>query len=561
MLTLSYNEDTGLAHYEVKDEYFTPQFDAHCDPRHNCGDFPLSEQNIELAMKRYQPSATETYYCKGIEWKLSFSEALSNEIKNKLHEQTIMKILGKFTKDSNMPSIVPQVNGNPPPFINQKINQQWSTYKKYHAMLWEMGTGKTRSAVEDYEIKKKKKMVDHGLVVCPVSMINKWVVEIAQWSGNISAIGIKGSKEDKITILKEGWDWYVVSFETLSNMIEEFAAIINERWFVVLDEFTKIKNPHAKRAKACVRIGQLTRHKTILSGTPITQHAYDIFTPYLFLDGGKTFGINYEQFITQHFWRQGYKLIAKRNALKEIGDKIYTNATRFLKKDCFDIPDKVYDQRILELPPENKKRYDDMVNFCITQIEGSEKVTALVILTQLLRLSQITSGYVKDVLGQEVGLAENPKIDALEDILEESNGSQIIIWARFKWDCFAIGKLCDKMKIPYVFLHGEVTPDERTRNIEAFQTGRAKIVIGTASTGGHGIDLTAATIVIYYSNSYSLEQRLQSEDRAHRAGQKNQVTYIDLLCKNTIDTAIYKILRNKKNIADIVTKDNLRSLL
>ena len=301
----------------------------------------------------------------------------------------------------------------------------------------------------------------------------------------------------------------------------------------------------------------MTKNKDILTCSPITQHAYDIFAPYLFLDNGDTFGLNYESFLNTYFWRDGYRLIAQRGCLEEISKKMYKSATRFRKKECIDIPDKVYAHRVVELPAYNKKKYDEMVQWCITQINESQYVTAPVILTQLLRLSQITSGFVVDITKQEVNFEDNPKLEALRDIFEESNGSSIIVWCRFQHDVRNISKLCESMKIPYVELYGETKPDERTKNIKTFQDGIAKVIIGTAGTGGHGIDLTAATIVVYYSNSYSLEQRIQSEDRAHRAGQRNQVTYIDILCKSTIDYSIYKILREKKKVSDIVTRDNI----
>jgi len=298
----------------------------------------------------------------------------------------------------------------------------------------------------------------------------------------------------------------------------------------------------------------------ILTGTPVTQNAYDVWSQFRFLDNGKTFGFNYDMFINEYFWKQGFKLIAKNNAPEKISTLMYGKATRFLKTDCIDIPPKLYDQRLLDLPPENKKKYDEMVMYALTQINGSGMVTAPVILTQLLRLSQITSGFVKDVVGKEIAFEENPKINALEEILEEVEG-KVVIWSRFQWDIENIMKLCDKMQIKAVTLYGKDSANVRTDNIRQFQTGDAKVIVGTASTGGHGIDLVAAKTVIYYSNSYSLEQRLQSEDRAHRAGQVNQVQYIDLLCKKTIDVSIYKILRQKKNIADLVTRDNIRGLL
>jgi SNF2 family DNA or RNA helicase len=560
MITFLYDDKNKCGRWESENDYAYMQSCTLNQQKYGdlrSGRFPMTDENINRLLTKYRNGFND------VEWKLSMIEAVVDHISKNIDDNASMDVLQSFTLDraKDMPSLLKPINDNPPPFANQKIGQYWAKYKDKHAMLWEMGTGKTRGAVETYEIKKKAKQVDHGLVVCPVSMIDKWVDEIDKWSGNQSAIGIKGNRAEKEEALSQNWDWYVVSFESLKNLFEIFKEIVDDRWFIVLDEFTKIKNPHAKRAKACVELGKLTEHKAILSGTPVTQHAYDVFTPYYFLDNGKTFGTRYDDFIDKYFWRQGFKLIPKRGSLDAIGDLMYNSATRFLKKDCIDIPDKLYTQRYLDLPAYNKQKYDEMVNYCITQINESDKVTAFVILTQLLRLSQITSGFVKDVTGREIAFDENPKIDALRDIMEEANGTPTVIWARFIWDCNAISKLLKEMNITHSFLNGETSHDDRTRNIKEFADGKVQVIIGTAGTGGHGIDLVRGSLCIYYSNSYSLEQRLQSEDRLHRAGQKNQVTYIDLLCKNTVDVAIYKILRNKKNIADIVTKDNMRDLL
>jgi SNF2 family DNA or RNA helicase len=493
------------------------------------------------------------------------------EWKNGLTREQTKKLLLKsltLEKAAKYPTLYAKPD-SPPAFANQKVMQHWAKDTDYHGMLWEMGTGKTRGAVEGYMIKRKQGKVRKCLVVCPKSMVLKWAVEFELWGENIDSLPLLGGVKERLEICrKHEWEVIVTNFESVEKMMEFFEGTKNEEGFVdseclvILDEFTKIKNPRAKRSKAAIRLGRLTEHKLILSGTPITQHAYDAFAPYLFLDKGRTFGLNYDQFIDQHYWREGYRLSAKHGALEKISDKLYENSTRFLKKDCIDIPDKVYDTRILQLPPYNRERYDEMLEWAITQIEGSEKVVASVILVQLLRLSQITSGFIKDVEHKEVPFEENPKIDALRDIFETSNSQKIIVWSRFVHDVQAITELCDEMNIGYVRMTGSEGDYERHNAIIKFQNDpECKVFVGTASTGGHGIDLTAASIVVYYSNSYSLEQRLQSEDRAHRAGQRNQVTYIDLICDKTIDMSIYKILRSKKNVADIVTKDNVRSML
>jgi SNF2 family DNA or RNA helicase len=548
------NEKYIICSYD-ENEYFTPKLKGGLwKAKEQRYEFPLNKQNIELMFLHHKSEKDD--------WKVILQEAMVKYLEQQNKNIVALQFLHKLKNETikTFP-ILYEKDKDVPPFSNQHIAQYWGKSLADHAMLWEMGTGKTRSAIEIYEIKKKQRKVNHALVICPLSMVNKWCDQIGQWSSGI-AYPIRGTKEEKAEILQDDWEWLVTTYETFARYKDDVLAIVNEKWFVILDETTKIKNPRANRSKAAHELGLKTTHKVILTGTPVTQNAYDVFSQFLFLDCGQTFGINYDAFVDRYFWKSGFKLIAMRGALEQIRDKMFNKSTRFMKKDCIDIPEKVYDNRLLELPPYNKEKYNEMVKYAITMIENSAHITAPIILTQLLRLSQITSGFVKDVDNKETEFEHNPKIDALEEILEDSNGQKVIIWARFQYDVEMIQKLCTKMGIRAVEIYGKTSEQQRYLNVKAFQEQPdVKVIIGTAGTGGHGIDLTAANVVIYYSNSYSLEQRLQSEDRAHRAGQVNQVTYIDLLCKDTIDVAIYKILRSKKSIADVVTKDNLRGLL
>ena len=557
MLIFNYDEQQKTItckNTDKKDYYTAPRLtEGIWKPINRTYYYPLNMENIERLFL-YHKNA-------GAGWKLALQEKIVDFLNKREKNIVARQFLAKLSIENIGKLPVLYSHSELKLFKNQHIAQYWGRQIDNHALLWEMGTGKTRSAVEVYEIKKQLGYVNRAIVLCPLSMVNKWINEIGKWSTGL-AYPIRGTKEEKAKTLTEDWEWLVTTYETFVRMKDDILKNVDEKWFAVLDETTKIKNPHAKRSKACHELGRKTIHKLILTGTPVTQHAYDVFSQFLFLDAGETFGVNYDRFIETYFWRTGYRLIAKAGAPKDISDKMFGKATRFMKKECIDIPDKLYDQRILELPLINKKKYDEMVKWCITQIEGSENVTAPVILTQLLRLSQITSGFVKDVTGREVAFEENPKNDALQDILESSNGNKIIVWARFQHDIEQILALCKKMGIGAVSLYGKDNEQQRWNNIKKFQEAdNVKVLAGTAGTGGHGIDLVAANTVVYFSNSYSLEQRLQSEDRSHRAGQVNQVQYIDLLCDHTIDLSIYKTLRSKKNIADIVTRDSIRSLI
>lgn len=454
---------------------------------------------------------------------------------------------------------VEQKNGKP--FKNQFVGLMYTTSMMPFALLWEMGTGKTRTAIETFIYYRKKGKVNKCLVVCPLSVMDNWEQEIEKWSDCSSGV-LRGTKDNKLELLQNDIaDFVIMNYESVRVLEEPLHQWVDSDTMIIADESTKIKNPDAKRSKALIKLGFLTKYKIIMTGTPVTQHAHDLFTPFLFLDSGETFGLRYDTFLDKYFWKNGYKLIPNRDSLEQISNRMYTKSLRFLKKDCLDLPDKIYVNRNVELPKYNREKYNEMVRYAITEIENSERVTAAIILVQLLRLSQITSGFVVDVGHNAVNFSDNPKLDALEDILEETEG-KVIIWARFQQDIKNILAICGKLEIEAVSIWGEIPEEERSKNVRKFQTDEnTKVIVGTPQTGGLGINLTAASTVIYYSNSYSLQDRLQSEDRTHRAGQINKVTYIDILAKNTIDVGIRKILKEKKNIADIVTRDNLREML
>jgi SNF2 family DNA or RNA helicase len=171
-------------------------------------------------------------------------------------------------------------------------------------------------------------------------------------------------------------------------------------------------------------------------------------------------------------------------------------------------------------------------------------------LTEIVKLHQVCNGFTKDDDGQMLKLHDQ-KIEALKEILDETDG-KVIIWANYLWN---IHEIIFFLKTKYgeqstVSIFGEVNVKDRKTAVERFQNDKeVKFLVGNPSTGGFGLTLTACTTVIYYSNSYNYEVRLQSEDRAHRMGQKGSVVYIDIVAKETLDEAILKSLIKKGHVA------------
>ena len=339
------------------------------------------------------------------------------------------------------------------------------------------------------------------------------------------------------------------------------------RSMLIIDESTTIKNPQAKRTKHILSLSKEATYRRILTGSPVTQSPMDLWSQMDFLDPEILDQTSFYAFRTRYAvmisstaagGTHKYQKIVKFKNLKELGEKVAPHSYRILKKDCLDLPDKVFQKRIVELTDEQTKAYEMMRRNAIAILNG-EAMSAPNVLTQLIRLHQIVCGHMKTDEGNMIELKSN-RINELMNILDETSG-KVIIWANYINDIKAIEKEIQK---EYGFdscctYFGETKTEDRQICINKFQDPNSSIrfFIGNTQTGGYGITLTEASTVIYYSNNYDLEKRMQSEDRAHRIGQKNKVNYIDLVAPKTVDEKIIKALRNKVNIAKEISGEEL----
>ena len=263
--------------------------------------------------------------------------------------------------------------------------------------------------------------------------------------------------------------------------------------------------------------------------------------------------------VERNFGGRRVQIVASYRRLDELAETLKSFSYRILKEDCLDLPPKVYMKREIELSDEQQKAYTTMKSMALAQVNG-KIATAPHVLTQLMRLHQITCGHFKadDGTIQEF---KNNRMKELLELLEEMEG-KVIIWANYVYDIENIVKTIgqeygDDSIVQY---YGAVASKKRQENIEKFQDPKSKVrfFVGNPQTGGYGITLTAASNVIYYSNGYDLEKRLQSEDRAHRIGQEKSVTYVDIIARKTVDEKIVKALRKKINIASAIMGEELK---
>ena len=465
------------------------------------------------------------------------------------------------------------------PYAHQLTALEKSWNKENYAYFMEMGTGKTKVLIDNVAMLYDKGKIDGVLIIAPKGVVKTWYEQelpthLPNHIENVSVLwqpNITKTQQEKLDTLFEidsALHILIMNVEALSTEkgVKFATKFINShKSMMAIDESTTIKTPTARRTKNIIKIGLDAKYKRIMTGSPITKNPLDLYTQCEFLDpwlldfaSYYAFRNRYAEMKTMHIRGRSIQVVDKFQNLGELSDIVKEFSYRVLKEDCLDLPPKVFIKRHISLTPDQKKIYEQMKEQALAVLNG-KVTTTMTVLTQLMRLHQITCGYVTadDGSTQQV---ESNRLNELMSILEDTEG-KVIIWANYQ---LSVGEIIQKIikvygKDSYVHYYGLTPQEDRQDFIRKFQNDpKCRFIVGTPQTGGYGITLTEANTVIYYSNGYDLEKRLQSEDRAHRIGQKKTVTYIDLICEDTIDEKIVKALRDKINIASEVMGEELR---
>ena len=459
------------------------------------------------------------------------------------------------------------------------LEKSWN--KQNFAYFMEMGTGKTKVLIDNMSMLYDKGKVDGALIIAPKGVIKTWYEQelpahlpnhienvTVLWQANIT----KGQQEklESLFEIETALHILIMNVEALStDKGVKFAAkfLNSHKVIMAIDESTTIKTPTAKRTKNIIDLGKSAKYKRIMTGSPVTKNPLDLYSQCEFLDpylldftSYYAFRNRYAEMKTMHLRGRSIQVVDEFKNLGELSDTVKTFSERILKEDCLDLPPKNFTKRHIILTSEQRKAYDQMKKAAMAVLNG-KVTTTMTVLTQLMRLHQITCGHFTADDGS-VQLIENNRIKELMNVLEETEG-KAIIWANYQRDITNIIQNIVKVYGPgsVVDYYGLTPQEERQDNIKKFQNDEnCRFIVGTTQTGGYGITLTQANTVIYYSNGYDLEKRLQSEDRAHRIGQTKSVTYVDLIAEDTVDEKIVKALRDKINIASEVLGEDLKRL-
>jgi len=469
------------------------------------------------------------------------------------------------------------------PFKHQAEAIKESWFKEFYALFMEMGTGKSKVAIDNIGMLYERELVDAALIIAPKGVYDNWVKgeipthlpdriqrDVLRWEPKKT----KGFGKRVDNFIMEdfiGVKIFVMNIEALSTARGAGTAgrflVQNPKNIVVVDESTTIKNRKAARTKNLQVLQKYAKYRRILTGSPITKSPMDLFSQCSFLKE-KALGYNsyfafqnrYAIVRQQKMGQRSFQEIVGYRRLDELNEKLVQFSKRILKSECLDLPDKLYTKRYVALTDEQKRLYDQMKDMALAMLEDGELATTTSVLTQIMRLQQISCGHFTPDVGETRSLESN-RLDELLNITEELQG-KCIIWASYTHDIQRIhSALRDCFGPEAVALYyGDTAQDMRQETVDRFQDPKdpLRFFVGQPRTGGYGITLTAATTVIYFSNSYDLEIRLQSEDRAHRIGQKNPVTYIDLVSPDTLDEKILNALKSKVNLAETVLGEETR---
>lgn len=476
----------------------------------------------------------------------------------------------------------------------------------YFALFFEMGAGKTGTAINIL----RAKMTPMGryvktLILCPPIVVPNWADEFAMHSKipRDRVVLLQGSAKERLKTFNEHAYqddtprpvFFVTNYESLllggfkektgkKRYIEGELFQAMYKWApeaVICDESHRLKNYKAQRSQLVQKLANPVDPKTkaplrkpwtyLLSGSPVLNSPMDLFYQFLIMDGGETFGKNFFVFRARFFEDKNKDMpkeryfpnwVVKSGAVEQINELIFKFGMRVTKDECLDLPEETSITIKCKMGPLQTRNYKELKRDFITTVESKTASVTLAIV-KALRLMQVTSGFLSlDGEGDEQDRAkavyeECEKEQHLEHLLEElTPGSKVIVWAVWKENYAIIRRVCERLNVRFVEVHGGISRAQQNENVTRFKTDESvRVFIGHPGSGGIGINLTCAPYSIFYSRTFSLEHWLQARARNHRGGQTEKVTHYDLVCEGTIDELVQNKLAGKLDMSESLLKD------
>lgn len=489
--------------------------------------------------------------------------------------------------------------------------------------LFEMGLGKTKVTLDVAAWNYAKERINFLLILAPSGVHTNWIndeipAHLPEWTNYVAAewgSNMKRAEQDKVDAVFHNYKSFprlrvlamnIEAFQTPDRYYNQKAgklvrAIMNTfNVMFVMDESSYIKTPGTSRTTRSITLAQHAKMRRILNGTPITNGPLDLYSQFKFLQGGgvrpgngnillgpyahnfSSFKARYAEYEVRvnHAQRdkngkfQEYEALIGYRNLDELSAHMLACSTRLTKKECLDLPAKLYEKIPCELHPEQARRYKQVIDEKRLELKRGEVVTITSVLTLWLRLQQIVGGFVptaddeaEDKIAECIldDFEKLPRVQNFRHYIEQVQSGKVIIVCRFLAEVKMWKTIYGDAAVTYVGLAHYKDASTREVGKVRFQGTKEKEFedhdptiqyMITNKAGARGLTLTQASAVFYYSNSFSLDDRLQSEDRPHRIGQRNPVTYFDGVATGTIDEKLVAAYRDKKRLADVINKDD-----
>ena len=441
---------------------------------------------------------------------------------------------------------------------------------KEFALFHEMGTGKTFTTINLAAARYINGQINALVVICPTPIKNVWETELEKFcpvdyscwvweSGNQMDQKWFREKKDELKVLVIGVEALSVTNGKAAQVAEYFQR--HHTLMCAVDESSRIKNWKAKRTQNVVTIGGYADYRLLLTGTPVTQGLEDLFGQFLFLNAKIIDCKNFFVFRNKYCVMGGFqgKKVLGYQFQDHLLDKIRPFVDYVTKEQCLDLPDKVKPEPILVRPTAEQKRVMTQLKTEFAMEDGDKEITVSTVLERTLRYQQVIGGTFP--YEEEDGkyattpiTGGNPKLAALIEYIELlPRESKVIIWARFVPEIeYILGALrAEYGEESTVDFYGKTTHEDRKQNSWRIQSDpTCRFIVSNQTVGGYGQTWTTPNFVVYYSNTFSYEDRYQSEDRAHRKGQLNHVTYQDIEMAVPQDRMILRAIRKKRDLAE-----------
>lgn len=453
------------------------------------------------------------------------------------------------------------------------------------ALLMEQRTGKTKVTLDTAGYLYRKNKIHTVIVISIKGVHRNWIDNelpkhlpwVDHYYFQKSNHSVRQQKAFEAVFVQRGKKLCFFAFNVEAFSRDGVVSKLFERVLgdgsgvmIVIDESTRIKNHSAKRTKYLTNKGRLSDYRRILTGTFITKNPMDAYGQYKFLDP-EILGYDTSTAYKSHFCvtvpdpnDERREIIVRGKNLEELSELIAGHSFRVLRRDCMDMPEKVYQRWPVEMTTQQEKLYAAMRDEYIAEFNG-KTVSATLAMTRYIRLQQILCGWwpmadddlheretwknVRPIMPAE----DNPRIQALLEALEDVD-EKVIIWSRFRPDLHLIQSILGGRAVGY---HGGIkSDDQRARNLRAFQCDpKIDRMVANQASAGLGLDMSVAGMHLYYCNSFDLEQRLQSEDRTESLTKKDHTLVVDFEVPGTVDSRTIKNLKSKKDVASLIMRD------